>query len=595
MSEQESKEKGKPRELVYAEQLIDENKYTEAIQVFTELGKKENISLYYKVLCLYLQSRILFWVGKYGDCLKTAEQAYKESLKLGKNLLTVDCLNVMIMVLGFSLGGYDRASELMNKAENLFKAIPKESSAEYKYTEGGLNLFKGNFFSEDDFNRKLKYLEHSLTLWEEIDAKQQKAITVLCIGNSLCYIKGEIEQAITYIDRGLAIAKEINFKYGIAVILYSLANAYNFKGEIDRALIYFKQSLKLLREINNKPHMAIILNCIGTVYSVKGEFDHALENLEESLAIFEEIEITQWTLHPLASGVEISLERGDIERAQQYFQRFEQINEQFHPPERNWSRLLKAMILKKSSRTRNKAKAEELLKQIVEEEGVGFELTLNALIHICDLLREELRITKDMEVLDELNTYIGQLLDYAEKSNSYWILCEVYLLQAKLALLELDMKTAQRFLTQAQQIAERFGLNQLATQIANENKDLLEKLDLWEKLKEVGAPMADRLELAHLDEQIEGMVQKRAALTAKVTEEKIAISKEKKVCLVCRGEVLRFSYICECGAIYCENCARALTNLENVCWACDVQIDYSKPIKLFKEEEVEVEEKAKKK
>ncbi|GAG03119.1 unnamed protein product, partial [marine sediment metagenome] len=92
------------------------------------------------------------------------------------------------------------------------------------------------------------------------------------------------------------------------------------------------------------------------------------------------------------------------------------------------------------------------------------------------------------------------------------------------------------------------------------------------------------------------LVFNRAILTPQVTEEKVVISKEKKICLVCRGEVFGFSYNCKCGANYCENCARALTNLENVCWACDVPIDYSKPVKPFKEEveSVKVEEKAKK-
>jgi len=61
--------------------------------------------------------------------------------------------------------------------------------------------------------------------------------------------------------------------------------------------------------------------------------------------------------------------------------------------------------------------------------------------------------------------------------------------------------------------------------------------------------------------------------------------------------VLKFSYICEYGAIYCENYARALTNLENVCWACNVTIDYSKLVKSFKEkaENIKGQEKAKKK
>lgn len=171
---------------------------------------------------------------------------------------------------------------------------------------------------------------------------------------------------------------------------------------------------------------------------------------------------------------------------------------------------------------------------------------------------------------------------------SYWILCETHLLQAKLSLLTFDIQKAKRFLTQAQQIAERYDLTQLSTKIAKENDDLLKKEDLWEKLKSEGAPMADRVELARLDEQIEGMVRNPTIPTAYVRDEKVVISKETKICLVCRGKVLKFSYICECGAIYCDNCARALTNLENVCWVCEIPIDPLKPVKPYTEDREEI-------
>ncbi len=91
------------------------------------------------------------------------------------------------------------------------------------------------------------------------------------------------------------------------------------------------------------------------------------------------------------------------------------------------------------------------------------------------------------------------------------------------------------------------------------------------------------------------MVKKRAELTSQVTVEKVVISKEKKICLVCRGEVFSFSFNFKCSANYCENCARALTNLENVYWTCDIPIDYSKPVKPFKEEKVKVKEEENKK
>jgi len=200
------------------------------------------------------------------------------------------------------------------------------------------------------------------------------------------------------------------------------------------------------------------------------------------------------------------------------------------------------------------------------------------------LLLTELRVTNELEVLEEIKPIISRLLNIAEKLHSYWFLSETHLIQAKLSLLTFNIKKAKRFLIQARQIAERFGLSQLALKITNENENLLKKLDLWKNLKEVDAPMSDRLELARLDEHVIGIVQTHALMAPQVTEEKIAISIEKKICLVCRGVALRFTYICECGAIYCENCAQALQDLENICWSCNTPIDPSKPIKPYEEE-----------
>jgi len=83
-----------------------------------------------------------------------------------------------------------------------------------------------------------------------------------------------------------------------------------------------------------------------------------------------------------------------------------------------------------------------------------------------------------------------------------------------------------------------------------------------------------------------------------VTEEEVSISKEKKICLVCKGDVIGFNvFICtECKAFYCQKCARALSELENACWVCNAPIDPSKPVKPFKKKEkIEISGKPKKK
>ena len=81
----------------------------------------------------------------------------------------------------------------------------------------------------------------------------------------------------------------------------------------------------------------------------------------------------------------------------------------------------------------------------------------------------------------------------------------------------------------------------------------------------------------------------------KVTEEEVIFHRERKICLVCKGKLLRSIYLCpECDALYCIKCSEALSTLENVCWSCYTPIDPAKPIKL-KEKDIEISKDIRKK
>jgi len=71
-----------------------------------------------------------------------------------------------------------------------------------------------------------------------------------------------------------------------------------------------------------------------------------------------------------------------------------------------------------------------------------------------------------------------------------------------------------------------------------------------------------------------------------ITEEEVTFHKEKKICLVCKGKLSRSLYLCpKCDALYCDNCAHALANLENTCWVCNTPIAPTKPSKPYEKEE----------
>ncbi|KKL58342.1 hypothetical protein LCGC14_2226330, partial [marine sediment metagenome] len=539
--------------------------------------------------------------GRYEESLSLAEQTYKESLGLGKNLQSVDCF-ILIAESLLWLSKFDEAFDLIKQGKELLKALPQELLADYNQRESYLAYIKGFIYAyTGKIDLGINCLKQSLELGEKTDFKRINALTLKVLAWYTAMYKGDMDLAFPYIKKGLAIAKESKNKFTIAQCLVSLGEIYHFTGDWERALKIFKESLSLFEELDNKVRMWVSLFNMARIYrDFTEDIDSASEYIKMSLAVYNENEEANylWAGSRFYTAITIALKKGDHEGAKKYLQNFKHINSQTKDKYVDLGyRLSKALILKASPRFRDIVKAEKILRQIVTEEVFYLEYIRVALINLCDILLGEFRLTNNLEILNELEPLIMQLLSLAEKTQSHSIQVETYLFQAKLALLSFNVKKSRRFLTQAQQVAERYNLDKLAQEISSEHKNLIDSLELWEQLKESKAPLSERFKLAQISEQMERMHRARMVLTAQIREEKVVISKEKKICLVCRGEVFGFSYACKCGANYCENCARAVADLENVCWACDNPIDYSKPSQPYKEEEerIEVQEKVKKK
>jgi hypothetical protein len=142
-----------------------------------------------------------------------------------------------------------------------------------------------------------------------------------------------------------------------------------------------------------------------------------------------------------------------------------------------------------------------------------------------------------MEILDDIKPLIDQLQRNARVSNSYSLLANVKLLQAKLALFQINMVGARKLLTEAQQIAEEHGLQLLAGEISREHDRLLEELKLWESFKKEQASVADRLNLASIDSVVERLQGRRALDPIESSDEKPVI-----LLILAKGGVLLFSY-----------------------------------------------------
>ncbi|MFX0043944.1 MAG: TIR domain-containing protein, partial [Candidatus Hodarchaeota archaeon] len=308
------------------------------------------------------------------------------------------------------------------------------------------------------------------------------------------------------------------FNYNISRIVLGFVSFYMVKGELDLALDYCKKSLVLCKDMNSKFGIALSLNYLGIIYRLQGDFNRAIEHLKQSLVLFDDLGNDMYMVMIISCILELAIDMKDQEKAQLYLNRlkaYKDLNKGYNAIYRS----CKALLLKLSPRAINRGKAEEIFKELVNEEGILNELKEIALINLCDLFLIELRNTGDPELLDEFQDYITRLMDVTKKYNSHSLLAEAYLLQARLALLTLDIKEARRLLTQAQKISEKYGLNRLAIKISSEHDELLKQLEMWEKLKESKAPLAERMELSRLNEQMERMVKKRVVSLPKLEAE----------------------------------------------------------------------------
>ncbi|MFX0063268.1 MAG: tetratricopeptide repeat protein [Candidatus Hermodarchaeota archaeon] len=540
-------------DLIRIKQLINQGKFKEALQIVEILEKKEDLPVNERLTGYLLKSTIMNKQGDYRKGLELAKQVYDEIKERESSLQQLDALITMIEAL-IRLGKREQGLRMIAEGEKRLKICAEEQPVELMQREAALMYYKGIihwqkgdldlalqnlqqnlalwkksgekkdiaasfntigviYWSKGELDRALEYFEQSLVLRNELGNVQDIASCINNIG-TIYANKGDLDRSLDYFEQALALIREIGNKEATARLFLNIGNIYGGKGELDQALEYYQQSLVLREEINNKEKIAQSVNNLGVLYRQKGKWDLALEHLERSLVLREEIDNKIYISETLFHLIAVAIDGSSFEQAQNYLQRLKWIDN--HEKNKIISqryRVAQALMLKTSTRAPKRAKAEELLKQIIEEEVVDHEVTVEALLNLCDLLLVELRITNESEVLSEINILMSRLLTIAKQQHSHLLITEIYILKSKLALLELDIREAQRFLDQAQLIVEEKGLKRLAIKVSREQATFREKIDKWKLIIKQNAPINERLELVELEAQIMQMAQRRLEVT----------------------------------------------------------------------------------
>jgi tetratricopeptide (TPR) repeat protein len=563
----------RPEELNRAEELLHKIKIEEVLEIITNFEKKNQLNPEEQLTILLLKGHIHGYNRQFKNVEEVGKSAYKMSLNLGLISETIESLILQSVIM--FLGKFDEAFDLLLKAEKLFKSINKESQINllrlksmifqlkswvywfknniddaldltfqhqpiieelgYKDVLANNFLLQGYIYlSRAEYDLALDCTKNSLILYKRLNAHN---MIVACL-NSLGYIhfyKGDIKIALDYAQKSLNSNKFENRERVEALEVLGLI--YREKGELHQALEYFNQVVFLADKLDIIDKLALNLQNTGITHMIMGEKDKAIEHLQRSLTFLKTIGYNAAVPQPMFNLVLIYLEKNSHVQAQEYLTKLEDYSKNFKSKGGDQLYLIaKASVLKSSIRIHDHAEAENILKQVLEKE-ISSQLKIYSRVLLCDLLLEELSIYNNPEVLDEINILIKRLLKAVEKEYSFSRLSEVKLLQAKLALIQMDIEGAKKLLKDAQYIAESHDLKRLSIQISNEHDKLLEQMNEWDSLKKKDAPMADRIELASLEGVFDRLQGKRAVDPPELIDEKPTL-----LLIIGEGGVLVFSY-----------------------------------------------------
>jgi tetratricopeptide (TPR) repeat protein len=454
---------------------------------------------------LYRRSTIYSSIGDYNLSFNYAKEALAIREKIGNKEDIANSLN-SVANFYFVRGDFDQTLLYYERSLEYFDEINDvESIGMILGNIGTLYVFKG------ELNIALNYFQKTIALLEELEKNLFYAFGLSGVGY-VYLLQGKLNEALEYLQKSQNICEEIDYKEHIALNLGLIGSYYTGKGEMKKALESLQRSLEICDEIGvtKGPYLGWFLSFIGQLYSVKGDYDLALENYEKALAIFEEIGNPVTMTTALFALIKINLELKAIEKAKEYVDKMKRINEKkYYRTVDLVFRVSQALLYKTSDRAIQRAEAQKILQQVANEELISFELAVEVLLNLSDLLLDELKSTGSKEALKEIKNHSNHLLKLSKTQNSYYLLSETYLLQSKLALLELDVKGAQKLLTQAEFIAEEKGLGKLTSKIVNERKLSSALIEKVEKLIDRKPSLNEIIEETKIEDLFDQMLKKR--------------------------------------------------------------------------------------
>lgn len=459
----------------------------------------------------------------------------------------------------FSRAIYDRKTNGGDQAEihfaELIETLPND---DFILFNGLLaNSLGVTAFISRDHNSAIPLFNKSLEFFNILNNTEYQMKVNNNIGTAYQQLD-DYQNAVLFLQEAVKFASEIQNEAIYSGIQFNLGLLYRKKGEFKEAEFYLGMAKKYYEKIDDEWFLGSIQQNIGIIYDLRGEVEKALECYNKSLEYFEKISF-QVGIANTYNNMGISYEKlGDLGAAFEYYKESYNIrknqddlfelnitvknlynitNELNHPSNKkyyeelqknpegghSWKELATAKEYRKSKRLKKMVQAQEIYSKLIDSNETFPEIKITALLELTEMLIKEYKDTRQPEIILEITSLLNQLEYIAESQNSFWLQTQLLMFKSKLALLNVNISDAKKFISKAQKLAEERNYTNLAYTLSNEYDTLLEDLQEIDNMIDTRPDLVSELGMKGFGDLVSQMLSKKISTSEFVAEEPILL------------------------------------------------------------------------
>ena len=406
------------------------------------------IGLFYAVISLnYVQ------LGENpNDLLEMVENCHKYWIQLNKPFY--DFLSkILKLEYYFSRENFDKHKYWANQTLNYFI---KHNYPKICLIVSLIHLCAISHYSPNhDLKEAIEYNEKSLKLINELDSEKEfEAALALKIivknQQGMIYdLLGDFDSSILTFHEALNYSKLFYEKFGLYILISSLTGNlgenYTEIGNFELGLQYQLEALKMRKNAIKNPlyaYTGLSSRIIAESYYQLIRLYLLLQKKDEAMIYFEDFKKEM-------ISISSNLTKFDSDQIMAKF------------------KISESLLLINNNSFKDIGKAQELLNEVIKM-PLKFELTIDGLIPLIEIVVQQYKLFQNQESLDEFQELSNLITNLLERSNAGKLKINLLLLQGKIAFIQGDIISAKSFYNKSLKLAEAFHLLELTDKIKSE-------------------------------------------------------------------------------------------------------------------------------